>query len=157
MNGYPKIIRYNKIPIGIDGVYFKQRVRLKPVGDLYPIHLDFILESCFCFSDLISERPGIYFLYDEDNLLYIGKAINISKRIKDHYIQGRIPFTYYLYDEFDEYELLPTIERELIKKNKPEYNIQHNKRKLCTIPVICISHNYYRVTDEYINSIKMDF
>ncbi|AZS49459.1 endonuclease [Entomomonas moraniae] len=41
-----------------------------------------ILESCYC----LPERPGVYYFYNSENtLLYIGKSINIRKRVLSHF------------------------------------------------------------------------
>lgn len=41
-----------------------------------------ILESCYS----LPERPGVYYFYDQNNiLLYVGKSINIRKRVLSHY------------------------------------------------------------------------
>lgn len=41
-----------------------------------------ILESCYT----LPERPGVYYFYDKNNaLLYIGKSINIRKRVLSHF------------------------------------------------------------------------
>ena len=38
-----------------------------------------------CFeTDHIPEKPGIYFFYLDDKLLYVGQSINLKKRIRDH-------------------------------------------------------------------------
>ncbi|WP_417362013.1 GIY-YIG nuclease family protein [Galbibacter sp.] len=75
-------------------------------------------------------QPGVYFFYDdEDRLIYIGKSINIQKRVKQHFggkdrksikIQH---FTKKITFESTGSELIALLyESDLIKKNKPIYN-----------------------------------
>ena len=35
-------------------------------------------------TDLIGSSPGIYALYDENELYYVGKSIDLRKRVKQH-------------------------------------------------------------------------
>ncbi|EKF55954.1 DNA polymerase III subunit [Galbibacter marinus] len=74
--------------------------------------------------------PGVYFFYDnEDHLIYIGKSINIQKRVKQHF-GGRDRksfklqhFTKKINYEITGSELIALLyESDLIKKHKPIYN-----------------------------------
>lgn len=70
----------------------------------------------------IEMRSGVYFLYDEDELVYIGQAYNISRRIMDHLLEGTKKFNSVRYN------LLPMgtlndVEATLIKALRPKYNI----------------------------------
>lgn len=37
-------------------------------------------------------RDGVYFLYEDDELLYVGKATSFAHRFDGHFREGRIPF-----------------------------------------------------------------
>lgn len=74
--------------------------------------------------------PGVYYFYDkEDRLIYIGKSIDIRKRVKQHFsgkdrksikIQH---FTKRIHCEITGSELIALLyESDLIKKHKPIYN-----------------------------------
>lgn len=64
---------------------------------------------------------GIYFLFYKNEIIYIGKSINIYKRIYAHKMKG------VCFDSFSflkiEIEQLLTMEREYIKKYNPKNNI----------------------------------
>ena len=89
---------------------------------------------------------GVYFFYGKyKHPLYIGKSININKRIKDHYREAKTHKKknnlikqvskieiHEIKSEF--YSLL--IESFMIKKLKPLYNVHLRKnRELCTIEI----------------------
>ena len=42
------------------------------------------IQYCSLDTDNIPAKPGIYFFYMDDKLLYVGQSINIKKRIRDH-------------------------------------------------------------------------
>ena len=65
-------------------------------------------------------REGIYFLFDKDELVYIGESDNIFRRIGEHVRDGT--------KEFDRFEVYPTWDRKslegfLISTLKPKYNV----------------------------------
>jgi hypothetical protein len=49
-----------------------------------------------CEVSAASERrfQGIYFLWDDERLLYVGLAKNVASRISQHVSAGKIPFRY---------------------------------------------------------------
>ena len=68
-----------------------------------------------------AHAPGIYFLFNENKCVYIGKSKNMYKRVKTHFDKGKIIF--------DSYVMLRTLEREMadletyyINKYMPEFN-----------------------------------
>lgn len=68
--------------------------------------------------DIVNE--GVYFLYDKDDLVYIGTSDNLYRRIGEHIAQKE--------KVFDRFEIFPTSDRIrlegfLIKMFKPKYNI----------------------------------
>lgn len=63
---------------------------------------------------------GVYFLYDGDELVYIGTSDNLYRRIGQHIADGK--------KVFDRFELYPTTDRLrlegfLIQTLKPKYNV----------------------------------
>lgn len=65
-------------------------------------------------------EEGVYFLYDKDELVYIGQSDNLYRRIGQHIAERK--------KRFDSFELYPTTDRIrlegfLIKMFKPKYNI----------------------------------
>lgn len=71
---------------------------------------------------------GIYFLFREGKLLYIGESECITTRISQHIMDG--------VKNFDSYKILPfdgiaserkKLEKKLIKKHAPLLNVVHNK------------------------------
>src|SRR5690606_28759094 len=74
--------------------------------------------------------PGVYFFYDNENrLIYIGKSINIQKRVKQHFSgKDRKSFKIQLFTKKIAFEVTGSeliallYESDLIKKNKPIYN-----------------------------------
>ena len=97
---------------------------------------------------LLTDQPGVYCFYNESNeLIYVGKAKNIKKRVssyfnntKQHNLKTRrmvaeittIAFTIMN----SEYEAL-LLENNLIKENQPRYNILLKDGK--TYPYLCIT------------------
>lgn len=65
-------------------------------------------------------EEGVYFLYDKDELVYIGQSDNLYRRIGQHIAQKE--------KVFDRFEIYPTSDRIrlegfLIKMFKPKYNV----------------------------------
>ncbi|MBR4859735.1 MAG: nucleotide excision repair endonuclease, partial [Alphaproteobacteria bacterium] len=88
------------------------------------------------FSDLIENAPhapGVYKMYDsDDTLLYVGKAKNLSNRLKQYLDTSKLePHKQVMHTLVSrvEWEIVPTEsdalirEQELIKTEKPKYNI----------------------------------
>lgn len=80
--------------------------------------------------DRLPNSPGIYyFLNDQYKLIYVGKAVNIRKRVLSHfYSKSRIKFTMLREIAHVDFELAGTevmallMEDAAIKKNFPKYN-----------------------------------
>ena len=77
-------------------------------------------------SNYVSKVNGIYFLYKREDIIYIGKSINVIFRIGQHLSDYHKDFDYYKFIEFNEDEDLEKIEKEYIDKYKPFYNIKKN-------------------------------
>jgi excinuclease UvrABC nuclease subunit len=69
---------------------------------------------------------GIYFLYDNDELVYIGQSISIQRRVWQHFHgDSRIEqksFNKYKFIEINEDESLDKIELLFILEYNPKYN-----------------------------------
>jgi len=99
----------------------------------------------------IPKKPGVYrFINSTDEILYVGKAKNLRKRIasyftkKYQYAKTRImiskSFTVlYTIVETEQDALL--LENSLVKKHQPKYNIQLKDDK--TFPFICIKNERF--------------
>ncbi len=93
------------------------------------------------------EKPGVYIMKNKDgNILYIGKANNLKKRVSSYFIKKRDMKTTFLVDKIatvehiitkHEYEAL-LLENNLIKQWSPHYNINLKDGK--TYPVIRITN-----------------
>jgi len=100
------------------------------------------------------EKPGVYIFYDsENNILYIGKARNLKKRVSSYFINTKKDYkTLIVIKKINkiDYIIVETesdaflLENNLIKKYKPKYNILLKDDK--TYPWICIKNeNFPRV------------
>lgn len=67
------------------------------------------------------DRPGVYFLWQGDVIVYVGQARSMRKRIGQHISEGRKAFDGISHQVYDESELL-TIESQLIRVLAPKYN-----------------------------------
>ena len=106
------------------------------------------------FSDLIENAPaapGIYKMYDvDDNLLYVGKAKNISNRLKQYQDISKLELHKQVMRTLVsriEWETLPTEsdallrEQELIKTQKPKYNIMLTDGKM--YPMLALTNEEF--------------
>lgn len=106
------------------------------------------------FSDLIENAPrspGVYKMYDTDgNLLYIGKAKNLNARLKQYVdiskLEPHKQIMRTLVNRVD-WEIVPTEsdalirEQELIKTQKPKYNIMMTDGKM--YPMLALTNSKY--------------
>ncbi len=109
------------------------------------------------FSDLIENSPnapGIYKMYDaEGNLLYVGKAKNLSKRLKQYLDISKLePHKQVMRSLVNriEWDITQTesdallLEQKLIKTQKPKYNIMLTDGKM--YPMIALTkHEFPRL------------
>ena len=106
------------------------------------------------FSDLIENSPrspGVYKMYDLDgNLLYVGKAKNLNSRLKQYLDISKLePHKQIMRTLVArvEWEIVPTEsdalirEQELIKTQKPKYNIMLTDGKM--YPMIALTNSKY--------------
>jgi len=85
------------------------------------------------FTKNLTQRPGVYKMLDKnDNVIYIGKAKNLKKRVSSYFRSGSVsPKHQVLVSQICAMEVLVThtegeallLESQLIKRNKPRYNI----------------------------------
>lgn len=73
-------------------------------------------------SDLSDNLPllGVYFLFKDDELIYIGRSTRLFKRIKSHISQK--DFNYFSFVKCDTFYNADYMERTLINKYKPKLN-----------------------------------
>ncbi len=106
------------------------------------------------FSDLIENAPhapGVYKMYDNENtLLYVGKAKNLSNRLKQYLDISKLELHKQVMRSLVshvEWETVPTEsdalvrEQELIKKQKPKYNIMLTDGKM--YPMLALTAGNY--------------
>ncbi len=106
------------------------------------------------FSDLIENAPaapGVYKMYDTDgNLLYVGKAKNISNRLRQYLDISKLELHKQVMRTLVtrvEWETVPTEsdalirEQELIKTQKPKYNIMLTDGKM--YPMLALTSGEY--------------
>ena len=99
----------------------------------------------------IPEQPGVYqFLNKEKKIIYVGKAINLKKRVKSYFqknIKSRKTINLVKNIESIEHVVVQSesdallLENSLIKKNQPKYNILLRDDK--TYPWICIKNERF--------------
>lgn len=112
--------------------------------------------------------PGIYlFLNKKEEILYIGKAINIRKRIQSHFApkSSQRPMSAKLYTQVQRIDYIETrnekdallLEQRLVKLNQPKYNIELKDDK--NYSFVAISHETLpRISVVHqIKSIDADF
>jgi excinuclease UvrABC nuclease subunit len=70
--------------------------------------------------------PGVYFLFHDEELVYVGKSWNCLLRVAEHTRkETNKVFDSWSYYPTDYDEDLLELEKELIGLHRPKYNIQH--------------------------------
>ncbi len=93
--------------------------------------------------------PGVYLFFNrKEEILYIGKAINIRKRIQSHFTpkSSQRPMSAKLYPQVQRIDYIETknekdallLEQRLVKLNQPKYNIELKDDK--NYSFVAISH-----------------
>lgn len=90
--------------------------------------LNLIKDSRIAIEILIPRNSGLYFLFSEDELVYIGMSINTLNRIGTHFKNGHV-FDRAFFIPCEPYKL-GKYERACIKFFKPIINDQRDKTKL---------------------------
>lgn len=83
-----------------------------------------------CYGTFIP-HSGVYFLFQGDNLLYVGESVNMRVRIFDHH---NIPFTHYAFIGYETEPMQCVFEIMYIWKYRPPFNKKYNpsyKMKNC--------------------------
>lgn len=66
-------------------------------------------------------EPGVYFLVNDSKIVYIGKALSIAERLRNHYLTGK-QFSHYWCFGGMPYEWLGHVEGFYIKRCRPALN-----------------------------------
>ena len=100
---------------------------------------------------LLPNKPGIYkFFNNDDELIYVGKAKDIRKRVASYFNKGILNRkTFRLASEVDRIEFALSgsefdaflLENSLIKENQPKYNIRLKDDK--SFPYVCVSNERF--------------
>lgn len=107
------------------------------------------------FLKTLSQKPGVYRMYDKEGaLLYVGKAKNLKNRVSSYFnASGLTNKTIALVSRIESIEISITgseteallLEQNLIKQNKPPYNILLKDGK--SYPYIyCSAHEFPLIT-----------
>ncbi len=112
------------------------------------------------FLKTLPQEPGVYFFKDtSDNVIYVGKAVNLKKRVSSYFVKTSYNDIYYeekikfLVEQINSIEYIVTqnekeasiLENIQIKKFLPRFNVRMRDSK--TYPWICIfySEEYPRI------------
>lgn len=96
---------------------------------------------------LVPKKPGSYQMYDVNNtIIYVGKAKNLSSRLRSYFTGSHDAKTTRMVQDVDHFEYIVTsseleaflLELNLIKENRPKYNIMLMDDK--TYPYIIITN-----------------
>lgn len=125
--------------------------------------MEFVATPDKSFLKLLPHEPGVYRFYQikvdtqEEELLYVGKAINLSKRIKSYFqkTSALSPRISLMVAKIDKIIVTVTeneasallLENNLIKSQKPKYNIVFRDDK--SYPLIRLSKHDYPKIDSY--------
>ena len=96
---------------------------------------------------ILPNKPGVYRYYDKDgNLIYVGKAKNLKRRVSSYFNKEQTGKTRVLVSKIADIQFIVVeseseallLENNLIKQYKPRYNIMLKDDK--TYPWICIKN-----------------
>lgn len=99
---------------------------------------------------LVPKKPGSYQMYDVNNtIIYVGKAKNLSNRLRSYFTGSHDAKTTRMVQDVDHFEYIVTsseleaflLELNLIKENRPKYNIMLMDDK--TYPYIMITNEVH--------------
>jgi len=103
----------------------------------------------------VSNSPGIYFMYDKNkNILYIGKAKNLSKRLSSYTKKSNMSVRIQrMVSHIDSIDYITTdheasaliLEANMIKKHKPKYNILLRDDKSYPYILLRQDHNWQQI------------
>jgi len=104
-----------------------------------------VIEKSKTIISLLPDKPGVYqFIDNYDNILYVGKAKNLKKRVSSYFSKNQSGKTMLLLRRASDIKHIVVenesdallLENNLIKKHQPRYNILLKDDK--TFPWICI-------------------
>ena len=104
-----------------------------------------VVENSKSILSLLPDKPGVYqFIDNSDNILYVGKAKNLKKRVTSYFSKNQSGKTMLLLKRAADIRHIVVenesdallLENNLIKKHQPRYNILLKDDK--TFPWICI-------------------
>jgi excinuclease ABC subunit C len=104
-----------------------------------------VVEKSKALISLLPDKPGVYqFIDNYDNVLYVGKARNLRKRVASYFSKNQSGKTILLLKRASDIKHIVVenesdallLENNLIKKHQPRYNILLKDDK--TFPWICI-------------------
>jgi len=110
---------------------------------------------------LLPDKPGVYqFIDSSDNILYVGKAKNLKKRVTSYFSKNQSGKTTVLLRKTHDIRHIVVehesdallLENNLIKKHQPRYNILLKDDK--TFPWICIKNENFPRVFSTRNTIK---
>lgn len=122
-----EILGYNEflqsIPLSDEPFTYKDRV----IG--YPFDLHSLVSTYG--KEIIPDKLGIYHLFLDERLIYIGMSKNLKERLLYHLNSNDMPFNYCLWFVLEEMSLkrVLLIEKRLIKSHKPSLNTMHFSKK----------------------------
>ena len=105
--------------------------------------------------NLLPDKPGCYLMHNsDDEIIYIGKAKNLKKRVSQYFLRPQSGKTAAMVFHVDHFEIITTqsekealiLEMNLIQKNHPRYNIMLMDDK--HYPYIAI---HKKVKDPYVS------
>jgi len=111
-------IRQANTPFVVDG---------KVIG--LPFNLQDVINNIG--KKIIPDKLGIYHLFQDDRLVYIGMSKNVRNRLLGHLIDDDMPFNnclWFISSEFTKERTVKeifNIERNMIKRFRPIFNIQY--------------------------------
>lgn len=106
----------------------------------------------------ISTLRGVYFLYADDQLVYIGQSVNIPSRIRDHLRDGTKIFNAYKSIIIPIGQDLTDVEDFYIRKYNPKYNKASAKGSPYTKPPRHLKYStYYKSPKITMNILIEDF
>ncbi len=120
-----------------------------------------VVENSKSIISLLPDKPGVYqFIDSSDNILYVGKAKNLKKRVTSYFSKNQSGKTVLLLRRAADIKHIVVenesdallLENNLIKKHQPRYNILLKDDK--TFPWICIKREPFPRVFSTRNNIK---